>query len=124
MSNIVPVRRYAYDGIKVNVPIVGEVDIPVKVRITGRFIPDITFDPSKKSPYTGVLAKIIQPKVYILIGNQAFEIDYEGNVRSVSPDVFNQPTFFDELRQTTPEAQLLLLGLGAWLAWKIVKCIL
>jgi len=122
MYELVPVNQF--DGIKLNIPLLGEVDVPVRVRVSGRFIPDVTFDPTQPSTRASVLMRIIQPKVYVQIGGQVIEIDYQGNVRRASPEVFNQPTAIDQLKELPPEAQLLLVGMGALMAWKLLRCIL
>ena len=77
-------------------------EIPFKVRISGNFIPDITIDPKLfrervKRTRGFDLMSIIKPKVVVLIGNKAFEIDYLGNVREVDPNIFNRPTVLDQL---------------------------
>jgi len=118
MREIVP-----YEGLKLNMPVLGEVDVPVKVRISGRFIPDITFDPTQKRGEPGLLMRIIQPKVYIQIGPQAFEIDYQGNVRKTDPAVFKQPTLLDEVRNLPAETQAILAGLTGFMLFKLLRCI-
>ena len=81
-----------------------EYNIPIKIRISGNMIPDFTIDPTKlkridqKTGGFNILS-FIQPKITLLVGNRAIEIDYRGNVRETDPSIFTKPTLLDMLAE-------------------------
>lgn len=81
---------------------IGPVTIPgpIKVRISGRFIPAFTIDLSKKptkAEKTGIL-NVLNPKVTLLVGNTAYEFDYSTReLRPTDPKIFEKDTFIDTI---------------------------
>lgn len=74
------------------------IEIPVKVRVQARFIPDFTVDPTKPVKFGSPL-NVLQPKITILIGGRAYQVDTKGNFKEVSPEIFNEPTFLDKISE-------------------------
>ena len=119
---IIPVNNYS--GIKIDVPVVGEIDLPLKVRVSGRFIPDFIFDPTQPSPEAGLIASIIQPEVYVQIGKRVYKINYKGEMSEATLEEFYRPTFFDEWRNMDPILKTIILSIVGFSVFKIIKCIL
>ena len=96
------------------------IEIPIKVRVQSRFLPDFTVDPTKPSK-TGSPIDILQPKITVLIGNKAYQVDTKGTFKEVSPDIFKEPTMLDRISEIgiLPTA-VFGLGLGL-LALSIIR---
>ena len=111
---------------QIAVTILGEkYKIPFKIRISGNFIPDVTIDPrAMKERYRKTrgfdLMSIIQPRVAVLIGNQAFEIDHKGDVRKIDPRIFERPTTFDRLAEAGAVPLLIFVGGVAFFLYKML----
>ncbi len=88
------------------------IEIPIKVRVQSRFLPDFTIDPTKPSK-TGSPLSILKPKITVLVGNKAYQVDTEGNFKEVPADIFNKPTLLDRISEygILPTATF-ALGLG------------
>ena len=73
---------------------------PIKIRVSGKFIPAFTIDLSKPpspSEKTGIL-NILNPKIQILAGGVAYEADYSTRqIREIDPAIFNKDTFIDTI---------------------------
>lgn len=118
-----PILYSDYSGIKVDLPVIGEIDIPIKVRVSGRFIPDFIFDPTQQRREAGILLQLIQPEVYVQVGKQFYKINYKGEVSKSSAEEFYRPTFIDEWESLDPTVKLLILGGLGFLGFKLLKCI-
>ena len=106
---------------QINFNVLGtNISIPIKVRVKGRFIPAFTIDPTKPSK-GGSIIDLLQPKIDVLVGNYAYEIDTKGNVKPIDPRVFQYPTLLDRISEMGFIPTLAILGGIGYLIYKGIK---
>lgn len=97
---------------------------PIKVRISGRFIPAFTIDISKKpttAEKVGIL-NILNPKVQLLLGNMAYEMDYATReLKPIDPRIFEKDTLIDSIAKFGIIPSILLSALTIYGIIKLIR---
>jgi len=97
---------------------------PVKVRVSGRFIPSFTIDLSQKptkAEKTGIL-NILNPKVTLLMGNMAYEFDYSTReFTPADPKIFEKDTFIDTISKLGIIPTIAIIAGTAFIVLKILR---
>jgi len=97
---------------------------PIKIRVSGRFIPSFTIDLSKKptkAEKTGIL-NVINPKVTMLIGDVAYEFDYATReLKEADPAIFNKDTFLDTVSKLGVIPTIAIITGTALIALRILR---
>ena len=96
------------------------IEIPIKVRVQSRFLPDFTVDPTKPAS-AGSPLSLLQPKITVLIGNKAYQVDTKGHFKEVSPEIFNEPTLLDKISELGILPTAVFLGGISLLAISIIR---
>jgi hypothetical protein len=92
---------------------------PLKVRVSGAFIPDFTVDLTRPPKFS--ILSIIRPKITFLVGTEAYEVSLEGGLRKADPGIFDRPTWFDALNELGIISVIGASILVGYLVWRMVR---
>lgn len=94
---------------------------PLKARIGGRFLPSYTIDLSQ-IPKSGGVLSFIKPHVDILIGNNAYRLQYgKSGIQTIDPNEFNQMTFLDTVSSMGIIPTLAIIGTLGVLIYLLIR---